>query len=110
MTKKLYMLMILTLILCLFFALDSYGATSVEIEDYYNEYGRFYDSGLMAPNVYSTENFVDVSRGDVIISENDFVIKGRSGFEVPIIRKYNPNFKMGIIWEEETSVAKNVAE
>ncbi|MBQ4630117.1 MAG: RHS repeat protein, partial [Clostridia bacterium] len=100
MTKKslLYSL-IFSLLLVLAFTLSVNASTSDSIAIFYSKRAMGLGSGYYAPNVSDVEDFVDVSRGDVVINETDYVIKGRNGFDIPIVRSYNPDRLPGFVFQ-----------
>ena len=101
MTKKslLYSLIIsLMFVFALTISVDA--STSDALQTFYAEKAMGLGSGYYAPNVSDSNDFVDVSRGDVVINETDYVIKGRNGFDIPIVRSYNPDRLPGFVFQE----------
>ncbi len=110
MTKKanIFRILIFSLVFLAFSAVSSYAATSDELTKYYETYGKAHGSSMLAPNVYPDDDYVDVSRGDVAISETDYVIKGKNGFEIPVIRRYNTDAFIGFEYDTDTAFRINI--
>jgi len=112
MIKKsvIFKILILSFVFVALFVVSTYAATSDELEYYYSAYGKSFASGLLAPNVSDGGDGVDVSRAAIALNETDYVIKGKNGFEIPIMRRYNVDAQVGFIYEKTSSIKKNVVE
>lgn len=70
--------------------ISAYASTSQYLDDsFYDGKGLAYGDGLLAPTVGSSDDNVDMSRGEVMFSETDYTINGRGNLQIPIIRSYN---------------------
>ena len=109
MTKKyLFTIFFFSALFVLLFSVSANASTSDALDAFYYNNGVGMGSGYSAPNVSDSNDFVDVSRGDVIINETDYVIKGRNGMEIPLIRSYNPDRWPGFIWESEFNSKRDI--
>ncbi len=109
MIKKsvIFKILILSFVFVALFVVSTYAATSDELEYYYSAYGKSFGSGLLAPNVSDGGDGVDVSRAAIALNETDYVIKGKNGLEIPIMRRYNVDAQVGFIYGK-SSTKKNV--
>ena len=87
--------------------ISAYASTSGHLSDsFYNGKGLTYGDGLLAPTVGSSDDNVDMSRGEVMLSETDYTINGRGNLQIPIVRSYNTNLSIGLVDEHEYSTKR----
>ncbi len=110
MTKKHLFYSLIALLLFIFaLSISANASTSDALETFYAERAMGLGSGYYAPNVSDSDDFVDVSRGDVVINETDYLIKGRNGMTIPIVRSYNPDRWAGSIFRYRETTYDDVA-
>ena len=91
--------------------ISAYASTSQYLDDsFYDGKGLAYGDGLLAPTVGSSDDNVDMSRGEVMFSETDYTINGRGNLQIPIIRSYNTSISVGTIGETEYSKKRPAPE
>lgn len=94
MNKKIRFALFLVFVISAFACagVTAYASTSSSINynTYYEKYGKFYIGGIDSPyKAKATDGSVQVSSASAVVNVDDYVIKGKNGFNFPFIRSFD---------------------